>query len=227
MRETQFTKIRIGKTNTYLLQSDLNFYILIDCAVPGRGNNLISRFKRLGITSDMLKLIIITHSHYDHAGCLAEIKSWSNAKVAASEYAMPYLSKGKSPLPIAINHLLNKLIKSLSEMRSDLDTYEPVKVDILITKKYDLKDWGIDGYLLPTPGHTKDSISLIMRNGNAFVGDALFNITPFSIVPPFQNYPEELQNSWNLLLKTGSQYFHPGHGPVISAKRFRKHLIKN
>ena len=49
--------------------------------------------------------------------------------------------------------------------------------DIIIEGDNDefLKGIGIDGVILHTPGHTRDSISVLLSDGSAFVGDAAMN----------------------------------------------------
>lgn len=221
----QYYKIRIGKTNTYLLQSEFNFYILIDTCPPSGTNQLIYRLKRLGVSPSNLKYIVITHSHYDHTGALAALKNFSNAQVIAHHNALPYLSKGISPFPRAVNPLLDKLIKTAEHRFPNASTYQPLIPDHTFSNRFDLHKWGIKGYLIHTPGHTTDSISLIHQNGHAFVGDTLFHICPGVINPPFQEDPQALLRSWKLLQNTGSMIFHPGHGLEISAQRL-SHAIK-
>ncbi len=222
---TQNLKIRIGKTNTYLLQSEFGFYALIDTSVTSGSNKLINRLSRLGISASKLKLIVITHSHYDHTGCLAKIKEWSGARVLAHETAVPFLEKGITPKPAAINPIM-RMINMIEKKNPSLNNIEPVKVDIAVNSRYDLSEWGIKGYIIPTPGHTQCSISVIMEDQSAFVGDTLFNITPFSITPPFQEDSVQLLRSWNILAESGSILFYPGHGTAIPYLRLIKALNK-
>ncbi len=221
---TQNLKIRIGKTNTYLLQSEFGFYILIDTSVTSGSDKLINRLLRLGISAEKLKLIVITHSHYDHTGSLTKIKEWSGAKVLAHETAVPFLEKGITPKPIAPNPLLMKMITLHEAKNPSLSNIEPVKVDITVNSRYDLSEWGLKGYIIPTPGHTQCSISVIIEAQNVFVGDTLFNITPFSITPPIQADNAQLLRSWEILAESGSLFYHPEHGPTIPRQRFIKTL---
>jgi hydroxyacylglutathione hydrolase len=50
----------------------------------------------------------------------------------------------------------------------------------------DLLEFGVDGRIVHTPGHTSGSISLLLDSGEAFVGDLAVNYLPFniSIFPP-------------------------------------------
>jgi hydroxyacylglutathione hydrolase len=219
-------KIRIGKTNTYLFQSEFGFYILLDTAIISGGHKLIDRLIKIGIKPHDLKLIIITHSHYDHTGSLAAIKKWSNAKVIAHSKAKILLKTGKTAQPMSCDPVLRRIINQISRCYPSLSKVPPVDIDIEITKVFDLSDWGIKGYIIPTPGHTSDSLSLILDDHSAYVGDTMFNITPFSINPPFQEDHEALRDSWLTLSETNSSHFFPGHGSEIKRDRFLKSLKK-
>jgi glyoxylase-like metal-dependent hydrolase (beta-lactamase superfamily II) len=223
----QYKKIRIGKTNTYLLQSEYSYYALIDSAVSKGGDQLINRLMRLGVTPELLKLIIITHTHYDHTGCLAQLQNWSHAQIICHQNAAENLSAGRSPTPRAANALLGKIISSIEKKNPDLSSYRPVYADITFTDQYDLSEWGIKGRLIFTPGHTSDSISVILESGIAFVGDTLFNILPCSVTPPFQEDHQSLYDSWQKLISTGARQFLPGHGSTIKLKKFQKLLKKS
>jgi len=64
---------------------------------------------------------------------------------------------------------------------------------------------GISGEILHTPGHSDDSISLLLDDGSVFTGD----------LPPeayaFDN-PVAL-SSWRLLRERGAIRVYPAHGP--------------
>jgi glyoxylase-like metal-dependent hydrolase (beta-lactamase superfamily II) len=67
---------------------------------------------------------------------------------------------------------------------------------------------GIGGEILPTPGHSDDSVSLLLDNGVAFTGD----------LPPFEyawgDRADLMIASWRLLQERGAKTVYPAHGPV-------------
>ena len=75
-----------------------------------------------------------------------------------------------------------------------------------------LQDFGFNGYILHTPGHSPGSQSIIVDNEIALVGDAMFGVFPGSIFPPFADNEEELITSWGKLIQTGCRLFLPSHG---------------
>ena len=68
---------------------------------------------------------------------------------------------------------------------------------------------GIAGELLHTPGHSIDSISLLLDSGDVFTGD-LTNPAYF-----VADDPAAAAVSWQLLRDKGALRVHPGHGPLF------------
>jgi ribonuclease/clavin/mitogillin len=64
------------------------------------------------------------------------------------------------------------------------------------------------GEIIPTPGHSEDSISLVLDEGMAFTGDL-----------PGVNWRDdpmhEVESSWQRLRALNVKTVYPGHGPVI------------
>jgi glyoxylase-like metal-dependent hydrolase (beta-lactamase superfamily II) len=71
-----------------------------------------------------------------------------------------------------------------------------------------LEKMGLAGEILATPGHSDDSVSLLLDDGSVFTGD----LTP----PGFatDENAETVMASWNLLLERGAKHIYPGHGPA-------------
>ena len=65
--------------------------------------------------------------------------------------------------------------------------------------------------VLHTPGHTKGSMSLILDEDIALVGDAIIHRNK-QVYPPFANDETQVKNSLQKLLETNCQQFLPGHG---------------
>ncbi|MDP8322071.1 MAG: MBL fold metallo-hydrolase [Candidatus Stygibacter australis] len=211
-------------TNIYLLQSEFSFYVLLDTSISTGRDKFIRQLSRNGISPSQIKIIIITHAHPDHIGCLSAIKELTGAKVIAHKEAAAYIESGYSPLPVFSSSILNNIAKKVQSRYPESSKVEPTKVDIVIDRDYDLKEWGIQGKVILTPGHTMGSVSVILENGESFVGDTLFNISPFTIMPPIVEDRSKLENSWQRLIKRDSEYYFPGHGNRIPRKRFLRAL---
>jgi glyoxylase-like metal-dependent hydrolase (beta-lactamase superfamily II) len=67
---------------------------------------------------------------------------------------------------------------------------------------------GLAGEIVPTPGHSDDSVSLVLDNGAAFTGD----LTHPSMVG--DEDAAVVAASWQRLRDHGATRVYPGHGPV-------------
>jgi glyoxylase-like metal-dependent hydrolase (beta-lactamase superfamily II) len=70
-----------------------------------------------------------------------------------------------------------------------------------------LEKIGIAGEILPTPGHSADSISLLLDDGSVFTGD----LTHPGFVT--EETAEAVYASWQLLRDRGAKTVYGGHGP--------------
>lgn len=209
-----------GRSNSFLINSENN-YILVD---TGRKNS----WKELTINLDKilgeneLSCLILTHTHFDHAENAAKIKDMYKSKIIVHRSEAEYLKHGESPLPKGTNLVTGFIVNAFGKQTQSRYKYEPVDPDILIDGKYDLRDFGFNAYVIHTPGHSKGSISIIVNDEVAVVGDAMFGVFGNSIYPPFADNPEIMIKGWNKLIDTNCKSFLPGHGKEISRK-----LLKN
>jgi ribonuclease/clavin/mitogillin len=67
---------------------------------------------------------------------------------------------------------------------------------------------GIQGEIIATPGHSDDSVTLILDDGSAFTGD----LTHPMMVADDPSNPAS--HSWNTIRSLGAKTIYPGHGPV-------------
>ncbi len=89
-----------------------------------------------------------------------------------------------------------------------------------------LRKIGIQGNIICTLGHYKDSISVVLEDGNAFVGDAVMNFLHICGIrhrPIYIESLEEVYSSWDLLREQGTKMIYPSHGkPFSVGKLFYK-----
>lgn len=84
-----------------------------------------------------------------------------------------------------------------------------------------LKNIGIDGKILYTPGHSRDSISVILSDGSAFVGDVAMNFLRLTGIGHRPIYVEDIDTvyeSWQRLIEQGAEVIYPSHGNPFSAR---------
>jgi len=216
-----------GRSNV-LLVTNGEKNLLVDTSPAYRWNKLVKRLQALQV--EKIDYLILTHAHFDHAANARRIKEKYMASVIVHKNEAPYLMSGDNIIPQGTNPFTRTLMHVLARPFSVLFRYEPCEYDFLVDSVFDLKDFGFDAYIMHTPGHTPGSMSLIIDNEIALVGDAMFGIFRNSVFPPFANDVEQLITSWGKLLETGCSVFMPSHGSANSRelleKKYRKRINK-
>lgn len=214
-----FHIISYSSTNYYLLKCNDGF-LLIDAGWKGKYENFKKELGRLGIGVTSIRFILLTHHHHDHAALVQYIRNESNCKIIVHKDETGYLKKGSTY--IGETHQFNNWLKLLDRLVSPFIefNYDPITLnedDIIIADgDYDIYDLtGIQGKIVHTPGHSKGSVSLLLENGNSFVGDVAMNVMK---VFGQQYRPVEAENyadvykSWGKLIQYGIKTVYPSHG---------------
>ncbi len=218
--EHRIETIQAGGANVYLIANG-DQSILIDAGSKGAPKKILEILRECGLEPQDVKLIILTHTHYDHVGGLKKLKDITGAKVLVHEKEAESLIAGHSGLPKG-TMLLAKLISFVGRnLARGLGRFEAVTPDIAISERFDLEPYGVDGCVTPTPGHSPGSLCIIADGKTALVGDTLFGISRRSAFPPFADDVDNLLESWELLIDTGCQRFLPGHGRPIGIDELR------
>ena len=143
------------------------------------------------------------------------IKRQSGAELIAHENSVPILKKGYSDVPAGTNLFSRILTSFYDKIVTKYPKWESVYPDTTFKREYYLQENGLDARLIHTPGHTNDSISVILDDEVSFVGDTMFGIFRNTAMPPFANDVNLLFRSWERLLATNTIMFFPGHGNPI------------
>ena len=106
------------------------------------------------------------------------------------------------------------------------DEFPPVRPDILLPDETSLQEFGVDGTVVLTPGHTAGSISLLLHSGEAIVGDLLMGGWLGGLFrsgqPGYPYYADDLgqiRASVRKLLDLGATKFFVGHGGPLDTQR--------
>jgi len=220
-----------GMINAFLLKNSQGC-ILIDTGLPNTEKKVEDALNKLKLTFSDIKLIIITHAHIDHAGNAAKIKALSGAKVIAHNGDLPYY-RGEKKMHFCSTGWFGRLFSKTGVIQKPYEKFEP---DILLTAKdkFNLNDYGIDGEVISTSGHTEGSISVVIDNDKAIVGDLISSgILLGGIVrtnkakrPPFEDNPLQVSQELQALANQGIKTFFMGHGGPLPQKEVLQHIGK-
>ncbi len=211
-------RILSGRSNVFLLTNN-QIIVLIDTCSAAYRNKLDKRLRSSGI--NRIDYLILSHSHYDHADNASMIRSDYKAKVIIHREESGNLTSGKGVIPRGTNPYTRFLTDNFGRLFASR-RFETCSYDILIDDYYSMKDWGFNACIIHTPGHTPGSISVIVDDEVAIVGDAMFGIFRNSVFPPFGWDEKQLVQSWGRLLKTGCKVFLPSHGSENSRELVKK-----
>jgi hydroxyacylglutathione hydrolase len=145
---------------------------LIDSGSPGQHGRVLAKMKALG-RSD-LKMIWITHAHYDHYGSAAALRELTGAQIGVHPADAQNLEKGQSPLGTTRRYgFLLRLALPLVNRVKPLPATAP---DFTLEDGETLERFGLDATVLHTPGHTPGHTSLLLPGGIAFAGDLIAGV---------------------------------------------------
>jgi hydroxyacylglutathione hydrolase len=205
----RITRALAGRSNVFLLTNG-HKNILIDTSPGSCWRKLQGHLLRLGI--DHLEALVLTHSHYDHAGNAARVREKYGAPVIVHRSEGSLLASGESIVPHGTNRLGRLLIDRLGKKFARNVVCEPCRADVLVDERLSLDSYGFKAHILHTPGHSPGSMSVIVDDEIALVGDAMFGVAPWSVFPPFAADAEQMVESWGTLLATNCRLFLPAKG---------------
>jgi glyoxylase-like metal-dependent hydrolase (beta-lactamase superfamily II) len=186
--------VNVGYDSTnYYVIADSRPRLLVDVGFPGTLPKLQHQCRRMNIRFEDIPYLLATHYHPDHAGLAQEVKR-AGCKLILLENQV-------SAVPLLRTH-----------MKPEQHYVEIERGDNVMLKLEDsrafLKRIGIDGQIIPTPGHSDDSVSLVLDDGAAFTGD---------LTHPMAAFDENgtiIQSSWERVRAAGGKMVYPGHGPA-------------
>ncbi len=164
-----------GMLNSFCIKEEKA--ILVDAGNPGDGEKIIEHLSVYGLKPQDISLILITHCHFDHFGGLSILKEKTGAPVAVHKSGAELLKEGKNNL-IVPRTIMGNILNCMMNIFPPKMPVSGISPDILIDRELNLKDFGVKGKIISTPGHTPDSTSVILDSGEAIVGDlvmAFFN----------------------------------------------------
>ncbi len=222
----QIHRIPIGFTNVYAVVGTGT--VLVDGGQPGKERQLARAAEAMPELFRKVKLIVATHGHWDHMGCLAEMKRLTGAPLAVHQAERERIEKPLKVMPPG-RTLWGSVFGGLCVgpmMR--LAHLRPASVDIVLTDDaLSLEPFGVDGQVLHTPGHSPGSVSVLLATGDALVGDLAMSALPLRLLPGLPIFAEEeprLRGSIDKLLSLGARTIHPAHGPPFPASALKDAL---
>lgn len=179
-------------TNYYVLGQG-GTRLLVDVGWPGTLPKLTANLKRKDIALSDIRYLLVTHYHPDHAGLAQEVK--------AHGVKLIVLESQVDAIPTLKTHM--KPVNHYADIRLD----DNLNLTFEASRKF-LKTLNLEGEIIRTPGHSDDSVTLILDEGYAFTGD----LSGPQYVTDEARPQAEL--SWAKLHAHHVKTLYPGHGPL-------------
>ena len=181
-RSTHFWVVSAGKSR-----------LLFDLGWPGSMGLMRSNLERMGIPLGEIRYGLASHYHIDHAGLAEELK--------------------RLGIPLLVLETQRAAIPGMKQFTKPHDHFTDIGLDDNVDLTFAesralLASIGLAGQILPTPGHSDDSVSLVLDDGSAFTGDLTLEAMAYG------PEAETVAASWRRLREAGATTIYPGHGPI-------------
>ena len=160
--------------NAYLLVGTR--VVVVDTGVAAQADLILGAIAAQGRVPADVSLLLLTHGHGDHAGSVAALHEATGAPIALGagdeqKYrdGIDLEMEGRG----FVGRSMLKVIRSRQAARpADAGPVGP-PADIIIAEERSLAEYGVDAVVVPTPGHSRGSLSVFTAAGDALVGDLL------------------------------------------------------
>lgn len=211
-------QLKLRTSNAYLVVGSKP--ILIDTGGPGEANRIARAAERRRIALRDLAAIVHTHGHWDHCGSTAELRRRAAMPTAIHVADAGMLRAGRNG-PLHPTGLPGRIARPFVSR-----PFEPVEPDVLLNEGFDLRQFGLPATIVPTPGHTGGSISVLFKSGEVIAGDLLMGgFLGGAVLPAWPRYPlfaddlDQVRASVEKLLSLGARRFYLGHGGPLDYKQ--------
>jgi glyoxylase-like metal-dependent hydrolase (beta-lactamase superfamily II) len=186
--------VNVGyRSSNYWVISAGRSRVLVDLGWPGTLATMRAHLSRADIPLSEIQYGLATHYHIDHAGLAQDLKN-AGVPLLMIDVQVPFI------------HLMSRHIKAQDHF-TEISMEGNVIISVSESRAL-LHRVGIAGEILHTPGHSDDSVSVLLDNGTVFTGD----LTHPTMVGAED--PDVVRASWRLLKDRGARQVYAGHGPI-------------
>ena len=165
---TEIKRIQGGTDNCYLV-TDGSRAILVDTASKQNLDQVTAECDKYE-----MKLIVLTHVHFDHAENAAELSGRYGIPVAVHRKDEE-LFDGFDKQPMKSSGLVGRVVLGLSlKILRNTPVKRPENL-VYVREGDDLGAYGFDAKIMELPGHTLGSVGVDVEGKHLIVGDALDN----------------------------------------------------
>ncbi len=218
----------IPDSHVYILgESHSHDLSMLDVGLMGRGDEKLDHIEQGGIRLEDIKRIILTHTHFDHIGCIKEIiAGLPDAEIWVHQIEGDYLEKGDERI-IHGNEMFAGFIRSQYGVK---DGFYQLSVHRKLSEGDVLEIGGLSWEVLHIPGHSAGGIGLYNPKNKVLIpGDTVYadyNIGRFDLYSADGN---QLRCSLERLSQLEAEILLPGHNRILkqgAGESIRETLVR-
>lgn len=197
-------RVKCGNANVYIV-SEGDSAILVDTGRKEYLDTVIDACKPCKV-----KLIVLTHAHFDHAENAAELSERLEVPIAMHKDDVDLIESNNNQ-SMSARSFLGKIVLSASLdgfTKREMRAFTP---SVFLNDGDDLAEYGIAAKVIGLPGHTKGSIGIDVGEKELIAGDALMNIF-YPTLSMLYNDEEAMLESAKKITGLGERIFHFDHG---------------
>ena len=185
-------KLKYGNTNTFFIRGTKG-NILVDTDYAGTLPLFYKEIKKHHIEIKDITYVLATHYHPDHIGLVSELMK-QGVRLLLIDTQKQYV------------HFSDEIFTRDKRLNYEpIDTENAVCISCKESRSF-LHSIGIDGEIISTSSHSNDSISVMLDNGNCYVGD----LEPIDYLAAYEDNTE-LEKDWKLIMSYSPKTVYYAH----------------
>ncbi len=206
---SEIHRIQCGNVNCYIIENGTSG-ILVDTGKKESIKKVIEACRAYGV-----KLIVLTHGHFDHAENAARISDALGIPIGMNENDCNLIPSNTNQ-SLSASTILGKMVLWASLKEFSARPMPKFKPDVLLGNDDSLSGYGPDARIISLPGHTAGSIGVDVDKKHLIVGDALMNMF-YPTVSMLYHNREHMLESARKIGNMGNRRIYFGHGrPVLN-----------
>lgn len=207
-------RIKCGNGNCYIIENGTDG-ILVDTGKREFADQVMEACKAYHV-----KLIVLTHAHFDHAENAAQISNTLGIPIGMNEKDCDLIGSNFNQT-LSAETFFGKIVLSASLKDFKMRTLPEFKPDVLLNDGDNLINYGIHASIIALPGHTDGSIGIDVAHQHLIVGDALMNMFYPTVSMLFHNKKEMLESAGKIS-SLGERTIYFGHGKPMPNRKWVK-----
>ncbi len=186
-------RLKYGNTNTFFLKGT-NSGLLFDTDYAGTRADFYKTIKQNGIAVKDIEYVLASHYHPDHMGLISDL-----------------MKQGVKLLVVDVQqHLIHYSDDIFTRDKIPCSPIDETLATVISSEKSRefLSHIGINGEIIHTPSHSEDSISLVLDDGDCFVGD----LEPLEYLEAYEENAH-LKSDWERILSFAPKRVFYAHMP--------------